>query len=425
MKERIRLTLLALALLLALPRFAVGEGGPAATPETGTQIAAPEGTSETAEDEQEKPAESYSFFLRFDAPGHNGLPEKLLYDSLNQPESFDPYEQFSVQWAEDFPGHYLCVQWNVIPVGVRLRQYDRSGVLLSETDVPEVYDTILEVEEGTGRVTFLSDRQGMSVARIALYSKGILPESFSMDWLETPDHLDYLIISTHPDDDVIFMGAIAPIYGQERGYTGTVAYVTNPGRVRIHEALMGAWAMGVRHYPLFLGFRDINDNRVKEGATRFAPEIVTRAIVRLLRQYRPLVVFSQDLKGEYGHWQHLIVSAAVREACRLAADEGYDPDSVSRFGAWEVKKCYLHLYPENPLVLDVNTPLASMGGRTAIEVAQDAFLKHISQQNGRHWVQTDRDAHPLSRFGMAYGTVDAGADAFDNIDPALLIANSH
>ena len=31
--------------------------------------------------------------------------------------------------------------------------------------------------------------------------------------------------------------------------------------------------------------------------------------------------------------------------------------------------------------------------------------------------------HPISQFGMIYGTVESGEDVFDNIDPALLVSN--
>ena len=448
MKHCEKWLVLTLAVLLALPSFALAEGetevpeaDPAAITEEeeaeGSQedlAAIPEGEEaegaaedlvEAPEEEPEEeipgPAERFSFSLRFDAPGHGGLPEKLLFDSLSKPETFAPYERFSVYWNEDVPAHWLCIQWNVIPEGVELMELDVNGSLVAKTAVPETYDTILELDADTARVTFAADRRGMAIARLALFSKGTLPEPF-VTWQPTTGHLDYLIVSTHPDDDVIFLGGVAPIYGMERGYTGTVVYVTTPDRMRANEALMGAWTMGVRCLPLFLGFRDISDDYSKVHANQFLPEVVTLALVRLLRQQRPLVVFAQDVNGEYGHWQHIIVSAAVVEACRLAADEDYDPASAEAYGVWEVKKCYLHLYPENPLVLDVESPLASMDGRTAIEVAQAAFIKHNTQQNGRHWVQTNRDAHPMSKFGMAYGTVEAGEDAFDNIDPALLVS---
>ena len=410
---RNRWFILLLAVLLALPAVSFGEAAPTVASEKGMLV--------STEEELQPEAERLSFYVRFEVTGHSEIPEKLLLDSVQRSEAFFPYEQFSIYWNEEVAGHWLCVQWNVIPHDVTLIEFDIHGQQLRKTSVPEQYDYVLELAADTKRVTFAADRQGMEVARISLYSEGALPEPF-VPWQPTQGHLDYLIISTHPDDDVLFMGGVAPIYGMERGYTGTVAYVTSPGRVRIDEAMRGAWTMGVRLWPVFLGFRDISDIHQNQYRNQFLPEAVTLAIVRLLREQRPLVVFAQDVNGEYGHWQHIVVSAAVLEACKLALDETYDPASAEKFGVWEVKKCYLHLYPENPLILDVETPLASMGGKTAIQVAQEAYTKHLSQQAGRHKVQTNKDSHPLSKFGMAYGTVEAGEDAFDNIDPQLLVS---
>ena len=70
--------------------------------------------------------------------------------------------------------------------------------------------------------------------------------------------------------------------------------------------------------------------------------------------------------------------------------------------------------------MEINVPLSSRGGKTALEIAQASFQRHKSQQTGRHWVQSDEDRHPMSHFGMVYGTVEAGDDVFDNINPALL-----
>ena len=371
----------------------------------------------------EEMAKDISTHIRFEYGGHYDLRAKLIGPSLNTAEEWAPYEEFFFNLDTDVDAHWLYVQWNAQPEGVQIQQLDENGTLLAHMDVPEQYDTVVELQEGAVRIRFITDKYGMSMTRLLLFTKGALPKQFC-EWKQAQGHLDYLIVSTHPDDDVIFMGGVIPLYGREQGYVGTVAYVTTPSRLRVDEAVQGAKTMGAEYYPFFLGFHDLNTQRMTEFSNMFLPDAVTRALVRLFRQQRPLVVFSHDVNGEYGHWQHIIVSAAVVEACKLAADESYDPASAAKFGTWEVKKCYLHLYPEYPLVMDVNTPLASMDGKTVIQIAKEAFAKHRTQQNGRHWVQTDHDAHPLSRFGMAYGTVPAGDDVFDNIDPALLAANN-
>ena len=391
--------LLALLLLLSLPLIVRAEG-----------------------EEQPQKAQDLSKFVRFESCGHADLEGKLFRLALTCPETFLPYERFNISWDPSVDAHWLCIQWEKMPEHIRLLQYDQNDALLSEIAVGEEYDTILPLTADTVKVSFLTERRGMTIAHMGLYSDGVLPDPF-YPWKKTSGHLDYLLISTHPDDDTLFMGGIIPTYGAEQGYVGTVAYVTTPSRLRVNEAVMGVWAMGSEYYPFFLDFCDLNNQRSVEARNKFPQEAVTLAVVRLLRQQRPLVVFTHDVNGEYGHWQHKIVSAAVQEACKLSADESYDPSSVQAYGAWEVKKCYVHLYPENPLVMDISTPLASMGGKTALEVASAAFAKHRSQQNGRHLIPAVDDALTMNRFGMAYGTVKAGEDVFDNIDPALLVAN--
>ena len=55
------------------------------------------------------------------------------------------------------------------------------------------------------------------------------------------------------------------------------------------------------------------------------------------------------------------------------------PDSASKYGLWDVPKAYYHLYGDNTITLDVDTPLDKLGSRTSVQVLQDAFKKHVSQ----------------------------------------------
>ncbi|MBQ6076853.1 MAG: PIG-L family deacetylase [Clostridia bacterium] len=376
--------------------------------------------SALAEDDEPE-AKNLTRHMRIDqGEAHTIDREKMIDAKLEETFAYAPYETVYLSWANapQKPAH-LCIQWGALPEDVLLRQSDADGAILSEETVRPLYDSIVSLSDNAAGVTIVAGRKGMSIARLALYSEGRLPAPF-FPWEDTPKGMDYLLIATHPDDDVLFMGGIVPTYGAERGYVGTVAYVTVPSRKRVNEAMLGAWEMGARYRPLFLGFLDIYSMKKDYRDNRFLKETVTLALVRMLREYRPLVVFSHAQNGEYGHWQHKVVSAAVADAVRLCADPSYDAFSVERFGTWEVRKCYLHLYPENPFVMDIRTPLAACGGRTALQVAEDAFKKHASQQNGNHLVQSDTDRDAMNRFGMVYGTVEAGDDVFDHIDPSLL-----
>ena len=381
-------------------------------------------TSASAESGSDK-AVNLSRHLKIEqGGGHASAREKLIDEALDDTIPYAPFETIRLSWSNSpKKPAYLCIQWGVLPDRVRIRQTDADGALLSDAYAERVFDAVIPLSPAAKSMTISADASGMELARLALFSAGTLPAPF-FPWQDTPKGMDYLIVSTHPDDDVLFMGGIIPTYGVERGYVGTVAYVVIPSRKRVNEANLCARAMGAICRPLFLGFQDVNPKVKDKLENRFSQETVTLAFVRMLREYRPLVVFSHDVNGEYGHWQHKVVAAAIVDACRFAADPSYDALSYAEFGAWEVKKCYLHLYERNPLVMDIRTPLSSMGGRTAFQVAQDAFKLHKSQQNGRHIVESETGRYPINRFGMAYGTVEAGSDVFDNIDPSLFAANA-
>ena len=49
---------------------------------------------------------------------------------------------------------------------------------------------------------------------------------------------------------------------------------------------------------------------------------------------------------------------------------------------WQVKKLYLHLYPENQIDMDWRVPLDSFDGKTALEIAAEVFRFHRSQVGG-------------------------------------------
>ena len=60
----------------------------------------------------------------------------------------------------------------------------------------------------------------------------------------------------------------------------------------------------------------------------------------------------------------------------MAANEDEFTASTIAYGTWQVKKLYLHLYPENQITFDWTVPLKSMNGATGIELAEEAYTLH-------------------------------------------------
>ncbi len=368
-----------------------------------------------AETEQ---AEDLTETFRFDFGPDPDAAKRILRDR-EQYHTFRENGAFTLAWDAETRDARLCISWRESPENVSVTQYAADGsALLQETLVPHP-DSVVPLLPEARSAAVQAGEDGMKVLFCAVYGPGGLPEPFH-EWQETPDRLDYLLISTHPDDDVLYLGSIIPTYGAEQGRVGTIVYVTCQNRVRADEAENGAWAMGLRYRPVFLGMKDVDNSASKDAKNAFKYSELLVNTVRVYRRFRPLVVFAQDLNGEYGHWQHKLTAKAAREAFSLAAEPAFDPESYEQYGAWQVQKLYLHLFRKNKLTVDAHAPLSFFGGRDAYDVACEAYRKHETQQRFRFKVRRDDGAYAFNRFGMAEGVVPVGNDVFDGIDERLL-----
>ena len=143
----------------------------------------------------------------------------------------------------------------------------------------------------------------------------------------------------------------------------------------------------------------------------------------MLRRFRPSVAVGHDREGEYGHGAHRLSALCLEQAVPLAADPSAYPESAAAYGVWDTPKLYLHFAEENPLFLDVETPLSHFGGRTAYEVAWAAMMYHQTQLVYAHRPTTDTDnfefrRYDCRRFGLVRSLVgeDTGLnDIMENI----------
>ena len=139
--------------------------------------------------------------------------------------------------------------------------------------------------------------------------------------------------------------------------------------------------------------------------------------VSILRRVKPEVVLTQDFNGEYGHAAHQITAYMTVKCIEYAADPTYDAKSFDAYGAWQVKKMYAHLYPENQIVMDWHQPLSAFGGKTGLEVAKDALWCHVSQR-ALTYQMLEEGPYDCRLFGLYFTAVGpdvAKNDFFENI----------
>ena len=241
-------------------------------------------------------------------------------------------------------------------------------------------------------------------------------------WEPTPEKADIMFISTHPDDELIFFGGAIPTYAAEMKRDVVVAYLTGSNGTRTSELLNGLWHMGVRQYPVIADFRDSKASNMKKAYSNAGGESkVNEWFVELYRRYKPEVVVTQDVDGEYGHSQHKMVSDAALNAIAIAADEDQYTDLTVAWGQWEVKKLYRHLWPENQITFDWSVPLKSMNGSTGLELATEAYdLYHKTQETSGFSVTETGAEYDNRIFGLVHTTVGEDVNKNDFLENIVL-----
>ncbi len=264
-----------------------------------------------------------------------------------------------------------------------------------------------------------TDESPMEISRLKVVREGELPP-WVQRWQILEEKADMMLVSTHPDDEILWFGGMLPTYAGEKGKKVIVVYMVGGNSPkRKNELLDGLWTCGVRYYPEIGCFPDKGASSYDSVLRNWGKGKAEERVVEMLRKYRPDVVVTQDIRGEYGHFHHIVtVDAVIKAVTELAADEAYFPETAALYGVWSPSKLYLHLYKENQIIFDWRQPLERFDGKTSLQVAKEAFKKHLSQQNGRYSV-SDAGRLNCSVFGLYYTTVGDDAlhqDLFENID---------
>lgn len=261
--------------------------------------------------------------------------------------------------------------------------------------------------------------EGGQLCEVYGFGDGELPD-WVQRWQPPCEQADLLLMPTHADDEHLWFGGAMPYYAAERGLEVQVAYLIShwDQPPRPHELLDGLWTVGVTRYPVISDFPDYYADNLAAAQSLYNEEEILAWQVEQLRRFRPAVAVGHDLEGEYGHGVHCLNAKCLLQAVEDAADPTLFPESAQRYGSWDTPKLYLHLYPENTIVMDwENIFLESFGGKSAIEVAREGFACHVSQQGVFH-VTGAGGWYDCRLFGLARSLVGpdlTGNDFFENV----------
>lgn len=342
---------------------------------------------------------------------NQGSVSKMTDGSYNTRTTFSSGDTITITSSEKM--YSLYIKWDLVPSEWTL-SYEGKTVTNGTNGFLHEY---VEIPEGTTQMTITFASQE-SICDLHVYSSGLAPDDVQT-WKTPCDNADILVFATHADDEILFLGGVLATYGGEEDLAVQVAYMcefTSTAKIREHEKLDGLWESGIKHYPVCGDFPDLYSETLEAAKKQYVYDDVKAYAMSCIRRFKPLVVVTQDLNGEYGHGGHMLFSHAVAECVETSNDASVYPDSAATYGTWDVPKTYLHLYTENKLTMNLRLPLSRMGNRTSIEVQSDAYKKHVSQQWCWFYV-SDEYEYSCADFGLYRTTVgtDTGNDMLEHV----------
>ncbi len=351
--------------------------------------------------------------------------DKLSDGSVKDGPTSSSYVAFaageSLKVGSKVPLQGLYIKWSAVCLPGEWELITEDGVkICGKYGFVHEY---VELPEGTTSCTLHFPNKA-GIIEIEAYEEGDLPRDVQR-WEPACEKADLLVLSTHADDEVLFLGAPCVLYAGQEGLKVQVVYLCDftlndygyRNVTREHEKLDGLWTMGITNYPLNGNFPDVYCGNLETAMQKYKYETIVEFVTENIRRFKPLILVSQDFNGEYGHGAHRIFAKAAAEALEICKDASVFEESAIKYGTWNVPKAYYHLYWENKIRLDVRTPLSAFEGATSLDVQKVAFKKHVTQQGTRFVVSDEKPQYDCAAFGLYRSLVgnDTGNDMTENI----------
>lgn len=257
-------------------------------------------------------------------------------------------------------------------------------------------------------------KERIRISELRLYGEGEKPASVQV-W-EDGGKCDMMLLTGHPDDELLWFAGLLPTYAGDRGLKVQVAVLAPTGGMRKLELLHALWHCGVKVYPEFIGLIDKNGKSLDGQYTIWkGKKKVVGLVTGVIRKHQPEVLVTHGENGEYGHGAHRVACDAAKAAVKEASNSKDYPKSVEEYGVWQVKKLYIHEYEKDAMHCDWNVPLKAFGGKTGFDVAEEAFQFHRSQVK-RDWAFERGGKHDNTLFGLYFTTVGADTGIGDMME---------
>jgi LmbE family N-acetylglucosaminyl deacetylase len=268
---------------------------------------------------------------------------KFTDDNYNTKSKVSKENTYTIKGKSEFVGIYIVFdkpcEWKVtLPDGTELTGGENGFI-----------HEYMPLGQAVSNITLTLPKDAVWCDIYAL-SEGALP-SWVQIWEPSCEEADLMLVPTHADDEYLWFGGAMPYYAGELGYNVQVVYMTDhvSQPFRSHERLNGLWTVGINKYPVIGEFEDLYSTKasLKAAEKAFGLSEVIRWHVEQIRRFKPKVIIGHDINGEYGHGAHQLNTKALLEAVKISNDPESYPQSAEKYGAYEVQKCYIHLWEEN------------------------------------------------------------------------------
>lgn len=248
-------------------------------------------------------------------------------------------------------------------------------------------------------------------------------------WIPYPEKADLLVIMAHPDDEIVWGGALTYYakcqkkkvilitltsgeYGNglphpvADGAKPDCSYddsdypcfskipekdLVYPCYYREKELDCAAQGYGLVYKPIYVRLKDmagIQPWGQEEGGFEFwgGKEKVIETIVYYIRKFQPDVVLGMDWNGWNGNPQHIASSRGLYYASPQAGNKTKFPEQLNELKPWQPQKVYMHLpYKEvdeltRCLIHRWDSSCEELKGKTVQEIFGNAYACHQSQE---------------------------------------------
>lgn len=357
------------------------------------------------------------------------IMKSLTDNTYSTTVTFETNDYFSIRWNSDKAEvKAIYWEWRYIPAKALVEGLNEAGEVVYSREYGGVIRFITVYPEADVRELRMTVLEGSGkMAELFVYNeKQAARQQKAVVWEEPLDKADIMVVETHGYDDVLVFGAVLPTY-TDRGYTVTIADLGCDTIGRQRESSGGSYFAGLRNFKTFFEFVDhlkVTYSLYTKSWLEEDPRDPVELLVGEIRRVKPEVVITYNPEnGSINHGACKLTAEITVQAVAAAGDPEQYPASAEQYGAWQVKKFYLHLYDQNRILIDVDTPLESFGGLTAKEVAVEGMKlwKNASDTARIKFIRTGK-YHP-SEYGLYSSTVGEDVeknDFLENIPPECL-----